>query len=928
MDKKDCRVYYSCQDKIHQFGVGFVVSKRLRNTVIDFQAISMRLCKIRINGKHYNTTLICAHAPTEEKDASEKDIFYDLLMRSINSCPAQDMKIVIGDFNAKIGKEQHLRYHAGAESLHYYTSENGQRLFDLAVSENLFISSTAFPHKEVHKHTWRSPDGSTHNQIDHLLVDKRHRSNVLDVRSCRGANVDMHVLVVSKVRLRLCKSFYQKKENKDFKLDISKLKKDEILKEYNIKLSNRLSEEKGRPNIVFNWNTIKDIVLKSASDTIPELGRPSKNEWFDEDCHKATEEKNKAYRLMIQKHRTRFFEEQYKNLRRIEKKLHKAKKKAFFEKSLEDLEAMNNQNECRKFYKKVNYMRSEFKPRTITCRNNEGELVSEPQEVTKVWKSYFQDLLVGKDDISVPRNNPVDLVILRDVDNPPPSIDEVIMAIKKLRNNRSAGPDCIPSELLKTGEPQFIDAIHKLLIEIWDTENIPIEWEEGSICPIFKKGDQLECRNYRGITLLNTAYKIFSNILFKRLQPFADKAVGNYQCGFRPQRSTIDQIHTLRQILEKTKEFNIRTFHLFIDFKAAYDSIKRDKLLEAMNEFGIPTKLVSLTRATINNVRCRIKIQSHLSEPFITERGLRQGDSLACLLFNLALEKCIRDSGLNRGGSIWNRSLQILAYADDIDIIGRSERAVKDAFQALEASAINMGLSINEDKTKFMEFSSSTVNYSEPLQINGHSFEKVKEFKYLGTIINDQNKLKPEIDNRINMANRCFFGLKSQLRSNFISQKTKLKLYKTLILPVLLYGNETWTLNLDVQRPIETFERKILRTIFGAIPEGGCWRTRYNFELYGLYKHPQIMQIIRSNRLRWLGHIWRGSEDSPVKIATFKNPQGSRSRGRPPTRWLNDTENDLKVLKLKNWRGVAMDRGSWRRRAVEAAKACKGLLRS
>ena len=537
-------------------------------------------------------------------------------------------------------------------------------------------------------------------------------------------------------------------------------------------------------------------------------------------------------------------------------------------------------------------------------------------------------MLVGRDDISVPRNNPADPVILRDADNPPPSYEEVIIAIKRLRNNRSAGPDCIPSELLKTGEPQLIDAIHNILIEIWDTEKIPIEWEEGSICPIFKKGDQLECRNYRGITLLNTAYKIFSNILLTRLQPFADKAVGNYQCGFRPQRSTIDQIHTLRQILEKTKEYNIKTFHLFIDFKAAYDSIERDKLLEAMNEFGIPTKLVSLTRATINNVRCRIKIQSHLSEPFITERGLRQGDSLACLLFNLALEKCIRDSGLNRRGTLWGRSLQLLAYADDIDIIGRSERAVKEAFQALEASAINMGLSINEDKTKFMEVSNSTVNYSAPLRINGHSFEKVKEFKYLGTIINDKNILRAEIGNRIKMANKCFFGLKRQLRSNLINRKTKLKLYKTLILPVLLYGSETWTLNQDIQRPLETFERKILRTIFGAIQEKGCWRTRYNFELYRLYKQPQITQVIRSNRLRWLGHIWRGPEESPVRTATFKNPEGSRSRGRPPTRWLNDTEKDLKVLKIMNWKRVAMDRGSWRRRAVEAAKACKGLLRS
>ncbi|GFV23301.1 reverse transcriptase domain-containing protein [Trichonephila clavipes] len=184
-------------------------------------------------------------------------------------------------------------------------------------------------------------------------------------------------------------------------------------------------------------------------------------------------------------------------------------------------------------------------------------------------------------------------------------------------------------------------------IKLWlkyGRQKIPIEWEEGSVCPIFKKGDQLECRNYRGLTLLNTAYKIFSNFLFARLQHYTDKVIGNYQCGFIPQRSTIDQIHTLRHISEKTKEYNIKTFHLFVDFKAAYDSINRDKMIEAMTEFKIPKKLANLTKATLKNVLCRIKIQKYLSEPFTTERGLRQGDSLPCLLFNLVLEKCIRHS--------------------------------------------------------------------------------------------------------------------------------------------------------------------------------------------------------------------------------------------------------------------------------------------
>ncbi|GFU67525.1 reverse transcriptase domain-containing protein [Trichonephila clavipes] len=117
--------------------------------------------------------------------------------------------------------------------------------------------------------------------------------------------------------------------------------------------------------------------------------------------------------------------------------------------------------------------------------------------------------------------------------------------------------------------------------------------------------------------------------------------------------------------------------------------------------------------------------------------------------------------------------VELLAYADDIDIIGRSEKAVKEAFQALEISATNMGLTINEDKTNFMETLTSSVNNTS-FCVNGHSFERVSELKYLGTIINDQNKLKAEINNRLKSANKYFFGLKKQLREPGHARKSKM----------------------------------------------------------------------------------------------------------------------------------------------------------
>jgi sorting nexin-29 len=147
-----------------------------------------------------------------------------------------------------------------------------------------------------------------------------------------------------------------------------------------------------------------------------------------------------------------------------------------------------------------------------------------------------------------------------------------------------------------------------------ERELLPAEWEEGIIWPIYKKGDRLRCENYRGITLLNTVYKIFSKILSERLRPKIETILGWNQNGFREGKGTIDQIHTLRHILERMKEQNITAFYLFVDFKSAFDSVIREKLYATMSQMGIPIMLVKLTRAALKSVRSRVKIQGITSE--------------------------------------------------------------------------------------------------------------------------------------------------------------------------------------------------------------------------------------------------------------------------------------------------------------------------
>jgi hypothetical protein len=163
-----------------------------------------------------------------------------------------------------------------------------------------------------------------------------------------------------------------------------------------------------------------------------------------------------------------------------------------------------------------------------------------------------------------------------------------------------------------------------------------------------------------------------------------------------------------------------------------------------------------------------------------------------------------------------NKETQLLAYPDDIDMVGRSQSAVRDAYLALEKEVAKVGLKINEQKSKYMIAARNdrTIrDVGQSVAIDDKHFEVVKEFVYLGSLKTPTNAVSLEIQRRT--ANRCFFGLRKHLQSSHLSRQTKFTIHKTLIRPVLLYGSETWVLTKREENQLLVFERKVLRTICG-----------------------------------------------------------------------------------------------------------------
>ena len=159
-------------------------------------------------------------------------------------------------------------------------------------------------------------------------------------------------------------------------------------------------------------------------------------------------------------------------------------------------------------------------------------------------------------------------------------------------------------------------------MKIWEKEELPADWENIIIYPIYKKGDQLQCKNYRPITLLNVVYKIFATILCNKLSEIMEGKLGEYQTGFRPNRSTVDNIFILRQMYEKCYEHNIELHNVFIDFNQAFGSINRSTVRKVLKEMQIPGKIVNLVNMVTQHTKVKIKLNNEYTEQIEVKTGI------------------------------------------------------------------------------------------------------------------------------------------------------------------------------------------------------------------------------------------------------------------------------------------------------------------
>jgi len=924
-------------------GVGFAIKTSIaKRHHLEPNCINERLMTLRLplsSGNHL--TVVSAYAPTLTSPDDLKEVFYSELHRVTRTIPDQDKLLVIGDFNARVGGEYGVW--GGILGKHGIgrCNANGHLLLNYCAEHELFITGTCFQLPTRHKTTWQHPRSKHWHQLDHVLARQRDRGDVLLTRSMPGADdcwTD-HRLVVSRVRLNLRRVTRSNTSGCSVRrFDCGRIRLPAVMNEYRAHLEEKLDRHRETEymNVEDEWQSLRETVT-SAAESILGFSTVKHKDWFDEQDEEIAQliEQKRRARLLYEHRPTQEHKHQFSNARRICQSRIRELQNSWWQKKSEELQRQADRNDMRGFFEGTKELYGPLKCHSSSLLDATGEaLVSNPTDILQRWREHFEVLLNDhaqtEDDLlhKVPLHNQRDWMSVA------PNMNELLGALKRMKPRKSPGPDNIPIELFTAGGDEAAEALLHLIQRIWNTGRVPSDFRDANIVTIFKKGDRSVCGNYRGISLLSTAGKCFARILLDRLLVVAEEVLPESQCGFRQSRGTVDMVFCARQLQEKAREQRRPLLYIFWDLKKAFDKVPRPAMWATLSRFGCPPLFVALVRELHEGMKARVSVAGTLSDAFSVTGGLRQGCVLAPTLFSLYLAAMLYelpadtpgiDMRYRLDGGLFNQArlkahtktsmqrITELQYADDNATPASSPEDLQLLADIFSSAYQRFGMEVNTDKTKVLIQPAPGYPLQEvDVVLGGRSLESVSSFPYLGSLLSRSATCSEDVNNRIRAAHHAYGKLSKRVFNDHnLTTKTKIMVYRSVVVPTLLYASETWTLYRDDVRRLERFHQAKLRSILRV-----SWQDRVtNCEVLSRASLTSIEAIILKNRLRWIGHVSRMPPTRlPRTIMYGELAEGTRPLGRPKYRYKDQAKASFRSIGLDHttWEEEASERGQWR----------------
>ena len=545
-----------------------------------------------------------------------------------------------------------------------------------------------------------------------------------------------------------------------------------------------------------------------------------------------------------------------------------------------------------------------------------------PEERVKLWHTYFKNLLGNPPNIDgsdTPIRKVFDTLSIRD---DPFDMDEYLAAKRTIKCGKSCGDDGITPEFLKY--VGLDDIILGFINKSYSTKNLPQEWKTLIIVPVPKSGDLTKPDNYRGISLISLVMKLYNRMIMNRLRPVLDPLLRISQNGFRQKRTTVGQIVALRRLLEGAQGNNLSCIMTFIDFRKAFDTIHRGKLIEILRAYGVPDKIVEAIEATYSETWAKIRTADGETEAFQILAGVLQGDTLAPFLFIVALDYALRSAIDGReeelGFTLKKRASRRVAakmvtdfdFADDISLLSDTVEQACTLLLAVEQECIRIGLGLNAKKTKVMPINIKAEDVTVKT-LDGTQLEVVDDFKYLGSWV-----ASTERDIRIRRAQAwsALHKMKKIWKSGLPTQ-LKRRLFVATVESVLLYGSEAWTLTVQQERRFDGVYTRMLRMALNV-----SWEDHMrNVDLYDTL--PRVTDKIRARRMRLAGHCVRHPELAASDLILWEPTHGTRGRGRPAATFVDTLRRDTGLSSTNEIRALMEDRDQWKT-AIRSARVGVG----
>ena len=450
---------------------------------------------------------------------------------------------------------------------------------------------------------------------------------------------------------------------------------------------------------------------------------------------------------------------------------------------------------------------------------------------------------------------------------------------------------------------------------------------------IYKKGDRTDCGNYRGISLLSIAGKIFARILLKRLSThIPPEIVPETQCGFRGNRSTIYMIFCLRQLSEMCIEQDRQLYMVFVDFSKAFDTVGRTGLWQLLKKYGCPEKFTTMIEAQHTGMMANVSVGGEVSESFRVTNEVKQGCVLAPRSFQSSYQQCSTmlsetwGMASRQSADLFNVAhfraktnitrilMRELLFADDSALVAHSAEEMQQIVDAFSNASMKFGLKINVKKTEVLYQPNSTRTREEDIMVDGNKLSSVMEFTYLGSTMSSDGCIDDEIQRRMAKASASFGRLRQRLWNNHhVSMRVKGNIYRALVLSILLYGAEAGTVYRRQVKKLHAFMMRHLRSIMSI-----TWMDKMtNKEILERTRLPSMEDLLIRKNLRWTGHLMKMSPDrlpKQVFYSQLSSGQRQRKRGRPRLRFKYTIKRNLKLrdIKIDSWTSLSQQRDKWR----------------